>query len=266
MSQETQTPDETESTANPVGTQEVSSGEVKPTELAKQSQDAHNAAHNGGSGSQDIAEHVKKAINSQFAVTEGWQPREVVKFVINCPSGQTALVKHLEAKDLLRAGLLEEMDRFTKQLFPAALDEQGAPVEKTEDDASQGIWAILNDPDRRVKFYDITNRLMVVASVAPKIVNDGVALRDNEDGEPEEVFGYEVESIDEQVALFEKPVPPLKDGEAYAGAIDFADRMAFFQELNKPLGLIEPFREGSNAMLASLEPSQGSELQTERPL
>ena len=248
MSQTTN-PDETIK-ENPVGTQEVSPGDERAS-----------AALNGAN-SEEFKAAVAEAVKHQFDVTEGWQPRRIVKFVIECPSGQPALVKHLDTRDLLRANLLEEMDRFTKQLFPNSLDAQGVPVER-EEDASDGIWGILRDPEKRCKFFDMTNRLMVVASVKPKIVNDGVALRTNESGEKEEVFGCEVEDVDEQLELFGKPVPKLKDGEAYAGAIDFADRMAFFQELNKPLGLIEPFREESNAVLASMEPKQSTELQTE---
>lgn len=222
---------------NPVGTQEDSAGEPS------------------------IKETVEQIVRDQFAVTEGWQPKKTVKFVIECPSGQTALVKHLDTRDLLRANLLEEMDRFTKELIPN-LDAQGKPVvEKDEEEV--GIWSILREPEKRRRFFDMTNRLMCIAAVKPKIIDDGVALRHNEDGELEEVFGHEVESIDEQIKLFQKPVPPLKDGEAYAGAIDFTDRMAFFQELNKPLALIEPFREESNAVLASVESIESVELSPE---
>lgn len=286
MSQPT-SPGETQQT-NPVGTQEVSPGEpaqpqqpeqpqanglppgatpLQPapqqTPLQQASQDAHDDALNGKISQEQLSNAVAKAVSEQFQVTNGWQPKKEIKFVINCPSGQPALVRHLDTRHLLRANLLEEMDRFQKQLFPQSLDEQGNPVEKSEDEAQDGIWAILRDPEKRRKFFDMTNRLMVVASVQPKIVNDGVALRNNDSGELEEVFGYEVESIDEQIKLFGHPVPVLKDDEAYAGAIDFADRMAFFQELNKPLGLIEPFREESDAVLASMESEPGLELQTQ---
>lgn len=239
----------------------------QPTPLQTASQEAHDNALNGSVSQEQLNVAVAQAVKEQFEVTEGWQPKRSVQFIIHCPSGQTALVKHLDTRDLLRANLLEEMDRFTKQLFPSALDAQGAPVEqKDEDDEQGGIWSVLRDPDKRRRFFDMTNRLLVAASVKPKIVNDGVALHDNDSGEQEEIFGCEVDSIDEQIEIFGKPVPKLKDGEAYAGAIDFGDRMAFFQELNKPLGMIEPFREQSDAMLASMESSQSSPVQAERPV
>lgn len=290
MSQPT-SPGETQVQTNPVGTQVVSPGEIQApqpepveqqpiqqlesvpvqglppqTPLQQASQDAHDNALNGSVNQEQLNQAVAQAVKDQFAVTDGWKPKRDVQFVINLPSGQPALVRHLDTRHLLRANLLEEMDRFTKQLFPSNLDAQGNPIERSEDEAEQGIWSVLRDPEKRKKFFDMTNRLLTAASIRPKIVNDGVALRPNEDGEIEEVFGCEVDSIDEQMALFGKPVPALKEGEAYAGAVDFADRMRFFQELNKPLEMIEPFREQSDAVLASMESGQGSPVQTERPV
>ncbi|QGJ90063.1 tail assembly chaperone [Mycobacterium phage Indlulamithi] len=216
----------------------------------------------------EVREAAAKAVQDMFAVTS-WQPSKTVKFMIQFQSGQNALVKHLNTMDLMRAKLIEDLDFFTKKLFPSAIDQAGNPVEKEEDSQERrGIWAVLEDPEKRAKFLDMTNRLMVAASVKPKIVNDGVALRDDPDnpGEKVDVFGHEIESIDEQIELFGKPVPVLKEGEAYAGTIDLNDRMVFFQELNKPLELIEPFREGSDAVLASLEPVQSSPVQAEQPV
>jgi hypothetical protein len=62
-------------------------------------------------------------------------------------------------------------------------------------------------------------------------------------------------SVDEQLEHFGKLIPPLQDSkrEVYAGYIGFADRMAYFVELQKPLGAIEPFREGSADVLESME-------------
>lgn len=232
-------PNETEET-KPVGAQEVSLGVDKET----------------------LKQAVAEAISDEFAVTDSWTPRKPVKFIIHCPSGQKVLAKHLETRDLLRVNLIEEMDRFAKQLFPSAFDEQGRPIDR-DDEESQSIWTLLREPEKRRTFFSMTNRLMMAASVRPKVVDDGVALRTDENGNQVEVFGYEVESIDEQIKLFGKPVPALKDGEVYAGVIDLADRLSFFTELNKPLEAIEPFREESNAVLASMESGQGTGVPTE---
>lgn len=235
-------PGETKEKTNPVGAQEVSSGVGVDPEALEQA--------------------VKKAVEDQFAITDAWSVREPVRFIIECPSGQRVLAKHLETRDLLRVNLIEEMDKFAKQLFPSAFDDHGNPIDR-KDAENQTIWSLLREPEKRETFFSMTNRLMVASSIRPKVVDDGVALRENEAGEKVEVFGYEIKDIDEQIALFGKPVPPLKDGEVYAGVIDLADRLAFFTELNKPLEAIEPFREESDAVLASVESSQGAGLQTE---
>lgn len=237
------TPDEIKET-NPVGAQEVSSGGAPAVDR------------------EELKKAVAEAISDEFAVTDAWTPRAPVKFVIDCPSGQKVLAKHLETRDLLRVNLIEEMDRFAKQLFPSAFDAQGRPIDRDGEEA-QSIWTLLREPEKRRTFFSMTNRLMMAASIRPKVVDDGVALRTNEDGESVEVFGYEVKDIDEQIALFGKPVPTLKEGEVYAGVIDLPDRLAYFTELNKPLEAIEPFREESNVMLASMESSESVGMQAE---
>lgn len=225
MSQ-TVAPDETLPEVNPVGTQDVSLGVAK----------------------------------SQFEVT-AWKPRIITKFVINFPSGQRALVKHLDTMDLVRAKLVEELDFFTKKLFPAAIASTDG--DEISEKVETGIWSVLNDTEKRCRFFDLTNRLMEVSSIEPRIINDGVAIRKDDKNEWVDVFGAEVEDLDEQLKLFGKPIPPLKEGEVYASSINFGDRMAFFTELNKPLEVITPFRSGSDAVLASLEPSPSVEVQAE---
>lgn len=256
------------STMNPVGTQEASMGaysNIEDAEKVKTAQALHETAlRDRTPESETFKKAVEQAVRDQFEVTSAWQPRNIVKFIIDCPSGQKALVKHLETMDLVRADLVEELDFFTKKLFPQSIDAAGNPVEREEDSENSGIWEILRDPEKRARFWTLSNKLMVASSIKPKIIDDGVAIRINQKGEKEDVFGYEIESITEQIELFGKPVPELGPGECYAGPIDFSDRMAFFSELNKPLELIEPFREKSNAMLEHLEPIEADRGTSER--
>lgn len=241
------------SKTNPLVTEGASAGEpsssVTTQTVSPEERDKLNAA-------------VKQAVDDMFTVSNAWQPREVVKFVVNCPSGQKALAKHLDVLDLAAADLVEDMDIFIRKLMPSGFDAQGNPIDKSDEES---FWKAITDIEKRLKFLDMTNRLIVTACVKPKIVNDGVAIRTTEDGEREIVFGYQVKDIDEQLKLFGKPVPPLKDPEreAYAGTINFNDRMAFFTELQKPLGLIEPFREGQATVLADMESGEGVGVQAE---
>lgn len=233
-------PTEIKKKKKPVGTQEVSVG-LHETALRENDENFKKA--------------VKDAVENQFAVTSAWEPKKAVRFVLNCPSGQKVLVKHLNTMDLIRAGLIEDLDFFTKKLFPQAIDAAGNMIEKEEEE-EDGIWKVLRDTRSRARFLSLTNRLMMASAIKPKIIDDGIAVVKTADGDEADVFGYEVDDIDRQIELFGRPIPALKPGECYAGAIDFSDRMAFISELNKPLELIEPFREGSNAMLASMESSE----------
>lgn len=240
-----------EQSTNPVEAQEPSAGEQTA------SQAIHEAALRDDKEALNKA--VAQAIQEQFAVTDAWKPKRIVKFVINCPSGQKVLAKHLDTMDLVKANLIEEMDFFMKKLAPRELDDQGNPVDA---DGAESIWVVLRDPEKRCQFLDLMNRLMAAAALKPRIINDGVVLVTNHQGEKEEVFGHQVKSIDRQVKLFGKPIPKLKDGEAYAGVIGFPDRMEFFTQLNKPLELIEPFREQANSV-ASMARSESSGNPTE---
>jgi hypothetical protein len=225
---------------NPVGTQDSSVGNTKIVELPKE----------------ELDKAVGKALDDMFAVSDAWKPRMRVKFKIVCPSGQTALVKHLDTLDLLEHDLIEELDFFTRKLFPISIDLSGNPVDAKEQ-AEQSIYAALADPEKRKRFFDMTGKLMAAASVKPKIIHDGVVVHTDKEGSKTTRFGYEIKSVDNQVKLLGKPLQPLKDGEVYSGYIEFADRMAFFQELNRPLSSIEPFREKADALLQDLAREQG---------
>lgn len=229
-----------EKEANPVGTQDSSDAGKK----------------------EDLNQAVEKAVTDMFTVkTDAWKPRVLVKFKIDCPSGQTALVKHLDTLDLLEYDLIEELDFFTRKLFPLNIDASGNPVEAQEQ-IEETIWGALKNPEKRCRFLDMTGKLMAAASIRPHIIHDGVAVVPVQGSDTEKTtkFGYEM-SAKEQAEVLEKPVPRLGDNEVYSGYIDFADRMAFFQELNRPLSMIEPFREESTAVLQDLarEQSDGSE-------
>lgn len=246
--------------AKPVETQEPTAGK---------SQELHETALRTEQDSEEFKKAVAKAVEDQFKVVNAWQVREVVKFIIYCPSGQQVLVKHLDTMDLVRADLIEDLDSFQKKLFPSELDDSGRPVER---DTTSSFFKLISDPERRVKFLDTTNRLMAVAAIKPRVVNDDVALVDRDkykeiigtefphEAEKCEVFGYQVKDIDQQIKLFGKPVAPLGDNEAYAGLIGLSDRFAFYTELNKPLELIAPFRESTESMehLASVQDDGGS--------
>ena len=246
-------PADEQETKNPEGSQEPTAGnpvQVKEIPLPEP-EVATNGKHEAN---EELNKAVKEAFDDMFVVGEAWKPRMIVKFVINCPSGQKVLVKHLDILDLAAVDLIEDMDLFSKKLIPSKFDAQGNPVNEEE---ASSIWKTLSDVKKRHKFLDMSGRLMEVASIKPHIVNDGVAIVEDElTGKQVTQFGFKMD-INEQLKHFGQPIPPLQEGQTYAGAIGFGDRMAFFVELQKPLGMIEPFREEQAPVLADMEPEQG---------
>lgn len=260
MSQTTEAPPE-ETKTKPVGTQGSSEGKSKGS-IKEASDKTHDDAISGGEfdADADFKAAVEKAVAEMFDLNEkAWQPKTIVKFKIECPSGQSVLAKHLDTLDLLSYGLIEEMDFFTRKLFPPSIDASGNPEEEAE---PESIWKSLRDPKKRQRFLDMTGKLAAISSVKPSLAHDGVAVVPelDEDGESTgrqiTKFGYQM-TMEEQLEYFKKPIPKLKDGQAYTGYLSFNDRMTYFQELNRPLSLIEPFREGSVALLQNLARSEG---------
>lgn len=232
---------------NPVGTQDASSGEPIPF---SEKPDPTGKFDKVLEPKPDFEAEVKKAIDEMFSVTDAWAPKQIVKFKVDLPSGQTVLLRHLDAMDLIEHDLIEELDFFLRRLFPKDIDPSGNPVEHDENDET--LFSALRDPQKRRRFMEMTGRLLEISAVRPKVIHDGVAVIDGK-----VVFGYQMTTA-QQLEHFKKPIPKITDpkNESYSGPVDFADRLHVFQELNKPLKVIEPFRE-SSIMLQDMAGSEG---------
>ena len=220
------------STTNPVAQQVVTAGNQ-----------LHNEALRGAIDPAVLKAAVEDAVRDQFVVTDAWKPKPRIQFVIECPSGQRCLAKYLNTMDLVDADLIEEVDFFTKRLFPSSFDAAGNPVDQEEEESNDKFWSTLKDNEKKVRFFRLLNKILSVAVVKPKVIDDGVDLQDDEYGNKTVVYGSKAR--------------PLRDGEVYASAIDFADKMTIFGELNKPLEQIKPFREESATELPDLPAVEG---------
>lgn len=244
---------------NPVGTQVLSTGD-NPTPnslLSKVSEDMHETVLRDESvDSEKLNKIVQEAVSDMFALKSNWMPNKPkVQFVINCPSGQTVLATHLNTMDLLEANLVEEIDFFTKRLFPQELDPSGNPVDNDDDEAS--IWTVLRDIKKRKRFIDLLNRLLDLSIEKPTVINDGVEIATDSNGKQFLITGSEMSEAD-YVKIFGRPLPKLEENQTYCSAIDFTDKMVIFGELNKPLSVIQPFRQESSVGLASMEPGEST--------
>lgn len=241
------------STTNPVGTQELSGGVPTPNALlSKASEEMHESALRDP----EFKAAVTEAVSDMFALKPNWKPKnDRVKFIIQCPSGQTVLAKHLNTMDLLDANLIEDLDFFTKKLFPANMDDSGNPID--EGDGSGSIWKVLGDIEKRQKFIDLLNRLLDISIEKPNVIDDGVYIATKDDGSKFIITGAEM-SAEDYIKINGHPLKALGENETYASAVDFTDKMTIFGELNKPLSVIQPFRGESVIGLANVEAVESS--------
>lgn len=249
-------------TLEPVGTQVPSAGVPTPNPLlANASQEMHEEALRNDNfvhvNPTELKSVVQQAVTDMFALKPNWMPKpkaeKQIQFVITCPSGQNVLAKHLTTMDLLEADLIEDLDFFTKKLFPQNVDPAGNPID--EDESASTIWTVLKDIDKRKKFIELLNKLLVISIQKPKIVDDGLEIATGEDGKQFLISGAEM-APEDFTKVFGRKLPELGENETYCSAVDFADKMSIFAELNKPLSVIEPFRQESLVSLASMESSE----------
>lgn len=257
-------------TLEPVGTQVPSAGVPTPNPLlASASQDMHEDALRNDNfvhvNPTELKSVVQQAVTDMFALKPNWQPKpkseKRIQFVISCPSGQNVLANHLTTMDLLEADLIEDLDFFTKKLFPSNVDPAGNPVDEDDDEKGSTIWTVLKDIEKRKKFIGLLNKLIDIAIQKPRVIDDGLEIATKEDGSRFLISGAEM-SAEDYEKVFGKKLPELRENETYASAVDFADKMTIFAELNKPLAVIEPFRQESSVSLASMESGEGVRDQT----
>lgn len=124
-----------------------------------------------------------------------------------CPSGEKCLLKQLDIADIIEAGLINDLDMFSKKLFPQKLDPAGNPIE--EEEAEDSIWSLLADDEKRTFFFNLMNKLIVLGVADP-------VVKMSEEGLEEEEISVEW--------------------------IELNDRMFLFNVLMEPINKIAPFR------------------------
>lgn len=147
-----------------------------------------------------------------------WARPEEYDFVT--PSGTRCRIKKVRVEDALALGVLEDIDLFTAKLMENA---DGTKRKATPEEVNSQVLTKLSDGNRSGKFFGSLNKLLTQAIVAPKI-----SLTDNGN---------------------------LPDDTIFVDWIEFTDKMAIFREVfQKRMEKIEPFREGQEAGVGSVEP------------
>lgn len=122
------------------------------------------------------------------------------RFDIECPSGQLCLARKLQMEDIVRLGIIDEMDMFTE--FAASMGEAAGE----EGDAA--ALDIVKDKERFSKVVEIVDKVVAEVVVEPKLTRP---IKKNKKGE--------------EIPL---PESEFKDGVIYTSYVDFNDRMHIF--------------------------------------
>ncbi len=197
---------------------------------------------------EELKSIVKEAVADQFAITDGWRASKTIKFVVTCPSGQRCLVKRLSTTDLINADILDEMDFFTRALIPQKFDAAGNPV---FDNEQSSFWDALKDPEKRLRFFNLLNKLTQAAVVNPIVVDDGASIVTTPNGKKVVALGTSVitdENGTDSLIMENGETRVLSDNEVRTSQIEFTDKMQIFSEVNRPLNEIRPFRAEENSM------------------
>ena len=170
----------------------------------------------------NLKEAVAEAFNTvqvdPFAVT-AWGTAPVKEVTLTVPSGQKVLLRKLDPIDLIAADLVDEMDYFSKKLFPNAVDRAGNPVENEDDSTDEaGLWAMLKDEDKRTHFFKLLDGMAVAGCIKPPLTHD------KEDST-----------------------------KVFVGNLDFNDKMAIFTKLQEPVSRVGAFRQQSTPSVESVE-------------
>lgn len=143
---------------------------------------------------------------------------------VECPSGERCLIRALDIQDIINAGLLGDLDLFSKKLFPKKLDEAGRPMEDEDTgDDDDSIWAILADDDKRAFFFGLMEKLIVIGVADPKVVPS--------DETPDE-------------------------DEISCEWIELNDRLFLFNVLMEPINQIATFRGGQSSSVETVATSE----------
>ena len=217
---------------NPVDQQVMSAG----VPIALASNQMHEDALNGEGpfSPSQLKMAVSQAIKDEFEVSDAWSGKKLF-FVIDCPSGQKCLAKKLDTMDLVESDLIDEIDFFSRKLFPKGVDASGKPIEQENEEES--FAKLLQDPEKKKRFFGLLDGLLELAIEKPKVHQ----LPDEVD-----ITGY---------SKWEGPA--LNRGHVWANKVAFEDKLHIFTELNQPLEQIKTFRVESQTGIPGLVPGEG---------
>lgn len=151
--------------------------------------------------------------DSKYA-PKAWQSD---RFDIECPSGQLCLARKLQMEDIVRLGIIDQMDMFSE--FAATMGDAAEASASNED---TGL-SLMKDKERFSAIVDIVDKVVSEVVIEPRIARP---VRKDKKGR-------------------EFPLDPseFEDGVIYTSYVDFNDKMHIFGSVFSG-ETIDQFREG----------------------
>lgn len=136
--------------------------------------------------------------NSKYAPKQ-WQSD---RFDIECPSGQLCLARKLQMEDIVKLGIIDELDMFTE--FAAQMGEVSGKADQMDESAID----LIKDTQRFERMVTIVDKVVCEVVLEPQIVRP---IKKDKKGK-------------------ETPLAPseYKEGVIYSSFLDFNDKMHIF--------------------------------------
>lgn len=166
----------------------------------------------------------QSVIDDKYAPT-GWK-RKKSTFDVQLPSGQLVQVRKLGMKEIVKTGLVSQLDTFTAQLIPNGTNNPEA-------DAGRVILEALKDEKKFEQLEATIDKIISVCVIQPKVMKV-----------PPEGYERNPEAV-------------------YIDEIDLDDKMAIFAAVFEGAGDMSDFREGQNRDMAAVEAQPESESSTQ---
>lgn len=152
-----------------------------------------------------------------------WAPANNAPKEVQVPSGQTCLIRKLKMEDIVRLGLVDEMDFFSNEFG------NDAPEDTTDEQAEATMIDLMKDDSKFKRVMKTIDAVLVDAIVAPKIWRDP------------------------------KDESKRQDDRVYISYIDMSDKMALFPFAFSGFSGIQPFRLESEAGVGDVAEGESTE-------
>lgn len=169
---------------------------------------------------------------------------------ITVPSGQLVQVQRVGPTELIKLGLLEQVDVLGALVQTEHVDRvtgRGKPPKKAKDadaERAEQMKTLMSDPAKLLSAVELIDKVICYVVVQPKVH----AVPVQRAATAEDVAEYD------DLELGEEFIPPrIPKGAVYIDTVELEDKMFIFQYVAGGTSDLESFRTQSDSAVASLE-------------